>query len=180
MVLFFGLLRPYKGLDTLLEAWRGVRRRRAVDRGAPAHAARAAARGGRAGPERPLRVPRFVSDAELPAFFRRADIVVLPYSRTERFDWSGVLATALAFGKPTVRQRHRRLRRGRRGRRRPAGARPTIPARCGPRSSLLADPQAREGLAWGATATAAKGPTRGRRRQHETLALIATWFHSPP
>ena len=29
-------------------------------------------------------------------------MVVLPYSRTERFDQSGVLATALAFGKPTV------------------------------------------------------------------------------
>ena len=27
---------------------------------------------------------------------------MLPYSRTERFDPSGVLATALAFGKPTV------------------------------------------------------------------------------
>jgi glycosyltransferase involved in cell wall biosynthesis len=27
---------------------------------------------------------------------------VLPYSRTERFDQSGVLATALAFGKPLV------------------------------------------------------------------------------
>ena len=47
-------------------------------------------------------IPRFVSDAELPAFFRRADVVVLPYTRTERFDMSGVLATALAFGKPTV------------------------------------------------------------------------------
>ena len=27
---------------------------------------------------------------------------MLPYTRTERFDMSGVLATALAFGKPTV------------------------------------------------------------------------------
>jgi glycosyltransferase involved in cell wall biosynthesis len=47
-------------------------------------------------------VPRFVPDRELPGFFRRADLVVLPYSRTERFDQSGVLATALAFGKPAV------------------------------------------------------------------------------
>ena len=29
-------------------------------------------------------------------------MVVLPYTRTERFDQSGVLATALAFGKPMV------------------------------------------------------------------------------
>ena len=37
-----------------------------------------------------------------PAFFRRAALVVLPYARTERFDQSGVLATALAFGTPAV------------------------------------------------------------------------------
>ncbi len=36
------------------------------------------------------------------ACFRRADVVVLPYLRTDRFDFSGVLATALAFGKPLV------------------------------------------------------------------------------
>ena len=42
------------------------------------------------------------SDSELPALFRRADVVVLPYARTERLDFSGVLATALAFGRPTV------------------------------------------------------------------------------
>jgi glycosyltransferase involved in cell wall biosynthesis len=47
-------------------------------------------------------VPEFVPDAQLPAYFGRADIVVLPYSRTERLDFSGVLATALAFGKPIV------------------------------------------------------------------------------
>jgi glycosyltransferase involved in cell wall biosynthesis len=45
---------------------------------------------------------RFVSDPELAACFRSADIVVLPYLGTERFDFSGVLATALAFGKPIV------------------------------------------------------------------------------
>jgi glycosyltransferase involved in cell wall biosynthesis len=99
VVLFFGLLRPYKGIETLLEAWQDVpgaelwivgRPRMPVD----ALRARAGAN---------VRfVSRFVSDAELPAFFRRADVVVLPYTRTERLDWSGVLATALAFGKPTV------------------------------------------------------------------------------
>ena len=44
-------------------------------------------------------VPRFVSDAELPAYFRRADLVVLPYREIEQ---SGVLFTALAFGKPLL------------------------------------------------------------------------------
>jgi glycosyltransferase involved in cell wall biosynthesis len=47
-------------------------------------------------------IPRFVADSELPAYFRRADVVVLPYTATERFDFSGVMATALAFGRPIV------------------------------------------------------------------------------
>ncbi len=42
---------------------------------------------------------RFVTDSEMPAFFRRADLVVLPY---RRIDQSGVLYTALAFGKAMV------------------------------------------------------------------------------
>jgi glycosyltransferase involved in cell wall biosynthesis len=96
VVLFFGLLRPYKGLDTLLEAWRGVN-------GAELWIV------GRARMDVPAVsvpgvrfVPRFVSDPELASFFRRADIVVLPYSATQRLDFSGVLATALSFGRAIV------------------------------------------------------------------------------
>jgi len=99
VVMFFGLLRPYKGLEVLLEAWREVEAAELWVVGRPRMALqplRAVAS------ERVRFVPRFVSDAELPAFFRRADVVVLPYSRTERFDQSGVLATALAFGKAIV------------------------------------------------------------------------------
>jgi glycosyltransferase involved in cell wall biosynthesis len=44
-------------------------------------------------------VPRFITDAEIPAYFRRADLVVLPYRQV---DQSGVLFTALAFGKPLL------------------------------------------------------------------------------
>ena len=44
-------------------------------------------------------MPRFITDPEIPAFFRRADLVVLPYRDVEH---SGVLYTALAFGKPMV------------------------------------------------------------------------------
>ena len=99
VVLFFGLLRPYKGLDVLLEAWRGVAGAELWIVGRPRM------------PLAPLQspaaadvrfVPRFVADTELPAYFRRADVVVLPYLRTERLDFSGVLAVALAFGKPVV------------------------------------------------------------------------------
>jgi glycosyltransferase involved in cell wall biosynthesis len=99
VVLFFGLLRPYKGLEVLLEAWRGVDGAELWIVGRP----RMPIDPLRALAERNVRfVQRFISDAELPGFFRRADLIVLPYSRTERFDQSGVLATALAFGKPAV------------------------------------------------------------------------------
>ena len=40
-----------------------------------------------------------MSDAELPAFFRRADLLVLPHRSV---DVSGVLFAGLAFGKPMV------------------------------------------------------------------------------
>ena len=99
VVLFFGLVRPYKGVETLLQAWRGVSGAQLWIVGRPRMPVDSLRLAG--GPSVRF-VPRFVSDAELPAFFRRADVVVLPYVRTERLDWSGVLATALAFGKPTV------------------------------------------------------------------------------
>ncbi|MGH2869798.1 MAG: glycosyltransferase family 4 protein [Solirubrobacteraceae bacterium] len=99
VVLFFGLLRPYKGLETLLEAWRGVTGAELWIVGRPRmDLAPLRARAGLG-----VRfVPRFVGDAELAVFFRRADVVVLPYAPTERLDFSGVLATALAFGRATV------------------------------------------------------------------------------
>jgi glycosyltransferase involved in cell wall biosynthesis len=94
VVLFFGLLRPYKGLDVLLEAWRGIDDAELWIVGNPRGAALPA--------ELPPGVrlePRFVADAEIPALFRRADLVVLPY---REIDQSGVLFTALAFGRPLV------------------------------------------------------------------------------
>ena len=100
VILFFGLLRPYKGIDVLLEAFRRGRGRRALDRRQPAHGRRAAARSSpREAPGRVRFLTRFVEDAEIPAIFRRADLVVLPYLDAEH---SGVLYTGLAFGKPMV------------------------------------------------------------------------------
>lgn len=96
VVLFFGLLRPFKGLDVLLEAWRGIEGAELWIVGNPRMAIdqlRAAA------PPGVRWVPRFVPDAEVPAYFRRADLVVLPYREAEQ---SGVLATALAFGRPLL------------------------------------------------------------------------------
>ena len=53
----------------------------------------------REAPGRVRFLTRFVEDAEIPAIFRRADVVVLPYRDAEH---SGVLYTGLAFGKPMV------------------------------------------------------------------------------
>ena len=96
VVLFFGLLRPYKGLDVLLEAWRGIEGAELWVVGMPRFDLAPLS-------EWPRRAcascQRFVPDAELPAYFRRADLVVLPYLEA---DQSGVLFTALAFGKPLL------------------------------------------------------------------------------
>ena len=44
-------------------------------------------------------VTRYVTDGELAACFRRADLVVAPHRESEQ---SGVIATALAFGSPLL------------------------------------------------------------------------------
>ncbi len=100
VILCFGLLRPYKGLEVLLEAFRKLgdsaelwivgNPRMDV---APLRELAAAA------PGRVRFVTRFVEDAEIPAIFRAADLVALPYLDAEH---SGVLYTGLAFGKPLV------------------------------------------------------------------------------
>ena len=112
VALFFGLLRPYKGIDVLLEAWRatasGERRSELagaelwivgmprMELGSLRAAALAAER---AGAGRVRLLPRFVSDAETGAFMRRASLVVLPY---REIDQSGVLFTALGTGRPLL------------------------------------------------------------------------------
>jgi glycosyltransferase involved in cell wall biosynthesis len=99
VILCFGLLRPYKGIEHLLEAFRQVQGAELwivgnprMDLGPLRQLAAEAA--GRA-----RFVTRFVDDAEIPAIFRRADLVVLPYLDAEH---SGVLYTGLAFGRPLV------------------------------------------------------------------------------
>jgi glycosyltransferase involved in cell wall biosynthesis len=94
VVLFFGLIRPYKGLDVLLEAWREAD----LDAelwvvGMPRMDASFVH-----GPNVRTAL-RFVSNAELAGAFRAADLVVLPY---REIDQSGVLFTAMAFGKPLL------------------------------------------------------------------------------
>lgn len=99
VILFFGLLRPYKGIDTLLRAFREVDRAELWIVGNPRMDVEPLRRLAAEAQGRVRFVTRFVSDAEVPAIFRRADLVVLPYRDAEH---SGVLYTGLAFGKPLV------------------------------------------------------------------------------
>jgi glycosyltransferase involved in cell wall biosynthesis len=105
VVLCFGLMRPYKGLDVLIEAWRGLDAANAQTRSGPpelwiAGMPRMDISGLRAAAPANVRFDaRFIGDDELPAYFQRADLVVLPY---REIDQSGVLFTALAFGKPLL------------------------------------------------------------------------------
>jgi len=99
VVLFFGLLRPYKGIETLLRAWPGIDGAQLWIVGRPMMDLAPLRR--LMGPDVQL-VARYVAEGEVSALLARADLVVLPYERTERFDQSGVLAGALAVGKAVV------------------------------------------------------------------------------
>jgi glycosyltransferase involved in cell wall biosynthesis len=100
VILCFGLVRPYKGVDVLLEAFRSVKGAELWIVGRPLGMSLEPLRElARAAPGRVRFVPRFVGDPEVPAFFRRADLVVLPHRDAEQ---SGVLFAALAFAKPIV------------------------------------------------------------------------------
>ena len=101
VILLFGLIRPYKGVDLALEAFREIPEaelwivgRAMMDVEPLRELARSAP------PSSRVRfLPRFITDPEIPALFRRADVVALPYREA---DQSGVLYTALAFGKAIV------------------------------------------------------------------------------
>ncbi len=95
VVLCFGVVRPYKGVDVLVEAFRRVDGAELWVVGRPLGVSLEAL----GAPANVRFVPRYVSDAELPAFFRRADLLVLPHRAV---DVSGVLFAGLAFGKAMV------------------------------------------------------------------------------
>jgi glycosyltransferase involved in cell wall biosynthesis len=100
-LLFFGLLRAYKGLDVLVRALTELPDARLVVAGDPLD------------PVEPVRQLAhelgvdsriewrlgFLPDAEVAALMHDATLVVLPYRRT---DASGVLATAVGHGRPVV------------------------------------------------------------------------------
>jgi glycosyltransferase involved in cell wall biosynthesis len=98
VVLCFGVVREYKGVDVLLEAFRDVPDAELWVVGRPLGVSMERLRR-LAPPGRVRFVERYVSDAELPAFFRRAELLVLPHRNV---DVSGVLFAGLAFGKAMV------------------------------------------------------------------------------
>src|SRR5436853_1818842 len=100
VILCFGLLRPYKGIENLIEAYgRIVGDAELWIVGNPRMDVEPLRRQATEAGGRTRFVTRFVDEAEIPAIFRRADLVVLPYLDAEH---SGVLYTGLAFGKPLV------------------------------------------------------------------------------
>ena len=103
VVLSFGLLRPYKGVENRVEAFGQVARSIPSAElwivGNPRMEIEPLRRQASQAGGRVRFVTRFVDDAEIPAIFRRADLVALPYLDAEH---SGVLYTGLAFGKPLL------------------------------------------------------------------------------
>jgi len=167
VILFFGLLRPYKGLDVLLEAYRKVGNAELWIVGNPRMEVEPLRALAASAPGRVRFVTRFIDDAEIPPIFRRADVVVLPYRDAEH---SGVLYTGLAFGKPLVLSA--------------VGGFPEIAATGAARlvppedpaalaaalAELCTDPAARESLATAARAAAA-GPYSWDAVAAQTLSL---------
>jgi glycosyltransferase involved in cell wall biosynthesis len=99
VILFFGLMRPYKGIDVLLEAYAEVEGAELWIVGNPRMDLVELIERSRRLPGKVRWLPRFIEDREIPALMRAADLLVLPYRDIEQ---SGVLYTGLAFGKAMV------------------------------------------------------------------------------
>jgi glycosyltransferase involved in cell wall biosynthesis len=118
-------------------------------------------------------VPRFIGDTELPAYFLRANLVVLPY---REIDQSGVLFTALAFGKPLLLSDvggFPEVAATGAARTFPAG---DVSALRGALRELLSDPAALSAMAERAHAAAA-GPYSWDEIARRTLELYETLLH---
>jgi glycosyltransferase involved in cell wall biosynthesis len=176
VILFFGLLRPYKGLELLLDAFAEVEGAELWIVGNPRMEVEPLCRAAAAAPGRARFVTRFVDDAEIPAIFRAADLLVLPYLDAEH---SGVLYTGLAFGKPLLLSE--------------VGGFPEVAATGAARlvspgdvdalaaalNELVADDGARGRLAAAARAAAA-GPYSWDEAARQTLALYEDLLASTP
>jgi glycosyltransferase involved in cell wall biosynthesis len=167
VVLCFGVIRPYKGADVLVEAFRQVEGAELWVVGRPLEVSMEHLRR-LAPPGRVRFVDRYVSDAELPAYFRRADLLVLPHRNV---DVSGVLFAGLAFGKAMVLSDvggfRELVEEHGAGALVPPGDPGALAAEIG---RLLADPDERRGLEESAAAAAA-GPFSWDRIAGQTASL---------
>ena len=106
LVLYQGLVRPYKGLDFLLDAWAQVQLQQPnarlviAGRGEQCHMdvvkAKVEAIAGQSSVRLDL---RYITSQELPIYYQAADIAVYPHREITQ---SGALLTGIAFGKPIV------------------------------------------------------------------------------
>jgi glycosyltransferase involved in cell wall biosynthesis len=105
LVLWQGIIFPYKGIDLLLGAWQRVEAKGGdawlmiAGTGAPDQLDAIHAQVQNLGLKRVKLHFRFISSEELVALYRAADIVVYPY---RAITTSGALATGLALGKAIV------------------------------------------------------------------------------
>jgi glycosyltransferase involved in cell wall biosynthesis len=106
VLLYFGMIRKYKGIPALIEAFNGLAEEIAreswlVIAGEDWGDEKGLAEMVGSSPYRSRIIfrPQFVPDPQVPLYFVAADVVVLPYHRTAG---SGVAGLAVAFGKPLV------------------------------------------------------------------------------
>jgi glycosyltransferase involved in cell wall biosynthesis len=105
VVLFFGVIRRYKGVDRLLEAFELLAKAEDLHlviagKTAPDLARELDAAIERSEAKARIRLrPRFSTDPELAALLRMADIVVFPYAHVYQ---SGALLLAMSFGKAII------------------------------------------------------------------------------
>ncbi len=102
VILFFGFLRPYKGLEMLLQAWREVPRTArcclVVGQSQTPDYSAVLARLAQAAPTARL-LDRFVPPDEVRVFLSAADAVVLPFRAVQT---SGSMLLAMSFGRPII------------------------------------------------------------------------------
>ncbi|MEI7586789.1 glycosyltransferase family 4 protein [Runella sp.] len=100
--LFFGELKPYKGIDNLLKAYAEIAQPndRLIIAGKSYDAAYFASIKQQADTIPSVTIfHRFIEDEEVQVFFNSADVIVLPFVR---IDHSGSVDLAMSFGKPVI------------------------------------------------------------------------------